>query len=57
MSFLHPIFTDDHLKDLQDKKKRQELSAAILAVLQTDEEVRNLIRQKVQAKWDDLRKT
>jgi ubiquinone biosynthesis protein Coq4 len=56
MGILHPIYTDDDLKDLTDKQKRQELSKAILDVLQNDKEVRNLIRQKTQAKWDELRR-
>jgi len=57
MGILHPVYTDDDLKDMPDKEKRRELSAAILAVLQTDKEVRNLIREKTQAKFDALKRT
>ena len=55
MGILHPVYTDNDLKDLPDKKKRQELSVAILEVLQTDLEVRSLIRKKTQAKFDELK--
>jgi hypothetical protein len=55
MAILHPIYTHDDLKALPDKQKRHELSAAILAVLHSDMEVRDLIRKKTQHKWEELK--
>jgi hypothetical protein len=55
MGILHPVYTDDDLKHLPDKEKRRELSLAILKVLQTDKQVRKMIRDKTQATFDELR--
>ena len=55
MSFLHPIYTDDDLRQLSTEKRR-ELSALIAALLQTDDDVKNFIRGKLQAKFDELKK-
>ena len=57
MSFLHPVYTDDDLKQLPNKQKRRELSDALVEVLQTDTEVRALLRKKTQAKFDYLIKS
>jgi hypothetical protein len=55
MTILHPIYTDDDLQDM-DKPTRQQLARTIHEVLLTDPDVRALIREKADAKLDELKK-
>jgi hypothetical protein len=55
MSFLHPIYTDDDVQQLSTDQRRA-LSAAIAEVLQTDEQVQNLIKQKTHDLFEELKK-
>ena len=55
MGILHPIYTDNDLKDLT-VRKRQELSQAIFHLLQTDPDVKKMLREKTAALYDRLKK-
>jgi hypothetical protein len=45
MANLHPVYSEGDLQGLSHKK-RQELSEAILRVVQTNEEVRKILRDE-----------
>jgi hypothetical protein len=55
MGIYLPIYPPQEWAKL-DKEKRKALSAAILQVLTTDQEVRQLLRQKTQTVLDGLKK-
>jgi hypothetical protein len=55
MSIFPPLYTQAELQKL-DEQKRNELRLAIVKVLQTDSQVREMLKDKTRAEYDQLAK-